>query len=393
MNYSELLKESNAIQKELVEIRRELHSNPEVGIDVPWTKNFIKNKLIQYGYDVKELKSGLLTSISNSVGKCILLRSDIDGLKIEEKTDLKFKSSNGCMHACGHDMHATMLLGACKLLQLHKSEIKGTIKIVFQADEEGFTGAKKMISENVLENPHVDCAFALHVHSGTLSNMVLYSTKYMMASCMLFRIKIKGKGCHGAMPETGIDPINIASHIVTSLQEINAREISATNSAVLTIGKIYGGSAPNIIPEEVVIEGTIRAFTIELTNQIFKRINEISSSISNAFRGSCEVTEIASAPPLFNDVCLTEKFTSYLKDVFDPKMIYDMKSGGMGSEDFASFTYKVPCTYLLLGAGSKDENDLFGRPMHNEKVVFNEDILHVGSFIHSYLALRYLSEN
>lgn len=394
MDYIKLKEEAKSLQTELVEIRRHLHQNPEVGTNLNNTINFVKNKLMEFGYKPLVVDGGIIATISGKEkGKCFLLRADMDGLKVKEETDLDFKSLNGCMHACGHDMHTTMLLGAAKLLKQHQDEIKGSVKLVFQVDEEGFTGAKLMLKSNVLENPHVDAAFAMHVHSGTVTSVILYAKKYMMAGCTLFKVNICGKQCHGAMPENGVDPITIASNVVLSLQELVAREIQAKKPAVVTIGKISGGTAPNIIPNNCQIEGSIRCFDNDLTDYIVKRIDQISKSIATAFRGSASTTVLASAPSLYNDEKLSDSLTLYLSDVIDKNKIIDIKEGGMGSEDFASYTYRVPSLYILIGAGSEKEDKRYGKPMHNECVVFNEDILSLGAFIHTYLAIRWLKEN
>lgn len=386
---------ANELKEELVEIRRTIHQCPEVGPILPKTKEFVMNKLKELGYEPEEIcESGIVATIEGGKpGKTFLLRADMDALAIKEEAPVPFASKNNSMHACGHDMHTTMLLGAAKLLKEHQDEIAGKIKLVFQPDEEGFTGAKTMLNAGVLENPKVDAGMALHVNSGTPSGMVLCGLGTCMAGCTLFRIQVKGKGCHGAMPENGVDPINIAAHVYLSLQEIIAREIAPTQPAVVTIGKFVGGQAPNIIPEEVVLEGTIRTFDRDLSAQIYKRIEEISTQTATLFRGQATVTEIASAPPLHNDEEMTQTIADYIKDVYDPDKVYVFEQGGMGSEDFASYTYEIPCSYLLLGAGIPQENELYGKPMHNDHVVFNEDILPIGSALLVTSALRWLEEH
>lgn len=298
-----IFKEAGQLKEELINIRRHIHRCPEAGPVLPKTKAFVMDKLKEYGYEPEEIcESGIVAAIEGAKpGKTFLLRADMDALAIKEEAPVSFASDNHFMHACGHDMHTTMLLGAARLLKQHQKEISGTIKLVFQPDEEGFTGAKSMLKAGVLENPAVDAGMALHVNSGTPSGMVLCGLGTCMAGCTLFRIQVKGKGCHGAMPETGVDPINIAAHIYLSLQEIIAREVTPTKPAVVTIGKFVGGKAPNIIPEEVVLEGTIRTLDRDLSAQIYKRIEEISSQTAALFRGQATVTEIASAPPLHND--------------------------------------------------------------------------------------------
>lgn len=387
-----ILEAAEQLKEELLQIRRTIHENPEVGPSLPQTKEFVMKKLQEYGYQPEEIcESGIVATLEGGKpGKTILLRADMDALSIQEKAPVSFASENGKMHACGHDMHATMLLGAAKLLMEHREEIEGKVKLVFQPDEEGFTGAKAMLNAGVLENPSVDAGLALHVNSGTPSGMVLCGMGTCMAGCTLFRIQVKGTGCHGAMPETGVDPINIATHIYLSLQEIIAREVAPTKPAVVTIGKFVGGKAPNIIPGEVVMEGTIRTLDRELSEQIFQRIQDISTQTAALFRGEAEVTEIASAPPLINDKEMVKEMAGYVGELVDPSKVIVFEQGGMGSEDFASYTYEIPCSYLLVGAGIPQENELFGKPMHNECVVFNEDILPLGSAIYAYSAMKWL---
>ena len=392
---NEIINQAKLIKDDLIKYRRTIHSNPEVGQELPKTKAYVIDRLKEMGYEPEEIcESGIVATISgNKEGKVFLLRADMDALPMQEATECNFKSNNGCMHSCGHDMHTAMLLGAAKLLKQNKDKIEGTIKLVFQPDEEGFTGAKKMIEAGVLENPKVDAAMAMHVNSGTPSNLVLCGLGPIIAGCNRFRIVVKGSGCHGAMPELGVDPINIAAHIYISLQEIISREISATQSAVVTIGKFVGGEAPNIIPSEVVMEGTIRSLNKEIGEFIFNRINDIVTSTAKMFRGEAELIELSSVPPLTNDTNLANEVTSYLRELLGEKSVVVFEGGGMGSEDFASYSYKVPSIYLMLGAGIKQENPLYGEAMHNEKVVFNEDILVTGAAMHTYSAIMWLKNN
>ena len=392
---NDFIRQAQEIKNDLITYRRTMHNNPEVGAELPQTKAYVMNKLREFGYEPKEIcESGIVATIEgNKPGKTFLLRADMDALPMVEATECDFKSTNGCMHSCGHDMHTAMLLGAARLLKQNQDKIEGTVKLAFQPDEEGFTGAKKMIKAGVLESPKVDAAMAMHVHSGTPSNVVLYGLGTSIAGCNRFRIVVNGRGCHGAMPETGVDPINIAAHIYISLQEIISREISATKPAVVTIGKFAGGDAPNIIPGEVIMEGTIRSLDKEVGEFIFNRINEIVTSTAKMFRGEAELIELSSVPPLTNDTDLANELGTYVKELIGEQAVVSFQGGGMGSEDFASYSYEVPSTYFMLGAGIKQENTLYGEPMHNEKVVFNEDILTTGAAMHAYCAIKWLQNN
>ena len=382
----------------VVERRHYYHQHPELTGEEKNTRDAIHRDLEALGItDIRDMVNcyGLVATIhGGKPGKTVGLRADTDALPFQEETGLPFASCEpGKMHACGHDMHAAMLLSAAALLKRHQSDLKGTVRLVFQPDEEGFTGAKSMLAAGVLKDaPSPKAALALHVNSGTPSGMVLCGRGTFMAGCTLFRISVRGTGCHGAMPETGVDPINIAAPIYLSLQELTAREISAKEPAVVTIGHFQGGQAPNIIPEEAVMEGTIRTFDRELTARIMERIRVIAENTAAAFRGSATVEEIASAPPLVNDPALMEQVSGWAEELAGKEKVYRLDQGGMGSEDFASFTYELPCAYLLLGAGTPQEDPRYGKPMHNEAVVFNEDVLPTGAALHTLFALRMLAQ-
>lgn len=393
MNFQDILEEARDLQPELSIIRRTIHQNPEVGECLPKTTEFVKSQLKAYGYDPVEIcESGITAQITGlEQGNCVLLRADMDGLTLQEKTGLKFQSQNGAMHACGHDMHTAMLLGAAKLLKEHEKEIPGTVKFVFQPAEETFQGAKKMLKAGVLQRPKVQAGIALHVNSGTPSGMLLCGQEIFMAGCTTFQILVQGVGCHGSRPETGIDPIRIAVQIYQALEAIQTRELSANTPVALTIGKFSGGEAANMIPQQVVMEGTIRCFDRETAAHILKRIEEISKGIASAFQGTVTVKELASAPPLKNDKDLTEMLCDQWKRLLGEEKVFSFSSKGMGSEDFASYTYEIPCSYLLLGAGIPSEDPAYGRPMHNEAVVFNEEILALGSAVYAVSAIKVLS--
>lgn len=392
---NKFIEQAKEIKDDLIDYRRTIHSNPEVGAVLPKTKAYVMDKLREFGYEPKEIcESGIVATIEGpKPGKTFLLRADMDALPMEESTSCDFAATNGCMHSCGHDMHTAMLLGAAKLLKQNQDEIEGTVKLVFQPDEEGFTGAKKMIESGVLQNPTVDAAMAMHVNSGTPSNLIVAGKGTSIGGCFRFRIVVKGTGCHGAMPETGVDPINIAHHIYSALQTILVREIPAVKPAVITIGKFVGGDAPNIIPGEVVMEGTFRYLDKEMGDFVIERMNEIVTSTAKTLRGEAELIELSSVPPLTNDNELLGEVTGYLKDIVGEQGVFVFEGGGMGSEDFASYSYEVPSLYIILGAGAANENPEFGKPMHNTKVVFNEDVLPTGAAIHAYSAIMWLKNH
>ena len=392
MDTKALLAEAEALKPQLLTDRRTLHRDPEVGPSLPRTAAYVTERLTALGYAPRPLAGGVVADITGEdTGRCVLLRADMDALRVRETTGLDFQSENGAMHACGHDMHAAMLLGAAALLKRHQADLKGTVRLVFQPDEEGFTGAKSMLAAGVLKDaPMPKAALALHVNSGTPSGMVLCGRGTFMAGCTLFRITVRGKGCHGAMPETGVDPIGIAAQIWLALQEITGRELPAKTPAVVTVGRFQAGQAPNIIPDEAVLEGTVRTFDRAVTARIMERIRVIAENTAAAF--SAQMEELASAPPLQNDPALVEDMATLAETLLGREKVYRLKEGGMGSEDFASYTYELPCAYLLLGAGTPQEDPRYGKPMHNEAVVFNEDVLPTGAALHTLFALRMLAQ-
>ena len=392
---NKFLKRAQELEASMKSDRHYLHQNTEVGFDLPITTKYVMDRLQEIGLEPKEIcKSGVTALIEGKKpGKTYLLRADMDALSMNEENVLEFASKTNAAHNCGHDMHTAMLLGAAKLLKQNQDQIEGTVKLVFQPDEEGFTGAKKMIEAGVLENPKVDAAMAMHVNSGTPSNLVVCGLGTSIGGCNRFRIVVNGTGCHGAMPETGVEPIFIATQIYSAIQEITNREIVATQPVVITIGKFVGGDAPNIIPGQVIMEGTIRTLDKEVGEYVFKRMGEIVTSTAKMFRGEAELIELSSVPPLANNKDLATEVTGYVKDIVGEQGVFLFEGGGMGSEDFASYSYEVPSLYLILGAGAKNENPLYGEPMHNTKVVFNEDVLVTGAAIHTYGAINWLKNH
>ena len=295
------------MQDELVKMRRELHRIPELGGNLPKTRAYVEEKLREYGIPFKENESdsGLTAEIKGgSVGKTIALRADMDALPVKEANEVDYVSEHeGCMHACGHDAHMTMLLGAAKILNENREKLRGNVRLIFQTAEEESRGAERSIKEGCMEG--VDAVFGTHI--GTIlskdipSGTVVAAPGCCMASFDKFVIKVKGTGCHGSTPEKGVDPINIAAHIIINLQEILAREIPAVKPTVLTICHVQAGFAYNVIPSEVLLEGTIRAVEEGVRQELAKRIGEIAESTARTFRGSVEYVVVWGAPPVVND--------------------------------------------------------------------------------------------
>ncbi len=401
-----ILSEAKKIQPLLSTFRRQLHQSPELGLSLPKTKDFVMKQLISMGYKPKEYGRCGLTALvgGKHPGKTFLLRADMDALPITEQTGLPFQSeTTGTMHACGHDLHTSMLLGAAKLLKDHEDEIQGTVKLFFQPGEETFEGAKDMIEAGALKDPAPDAAMMLHVTLGMplkTGGAVICGGGVSAPGADYFEIHIQGKGGHGAMPQLGIDPITIASHIVIALQEIHARELAMAEEAALTIGVMQAGIASNVIPDTAKLCGTLRAYDETVREHLKERLVQISEGIAKTFRGKAEVRFTSGCPTLLNDKSLSADLTGYCQELLGPTSAFSadalaaMASSGAkatGSEDFAYISHEVPSIMIALAAGNASEDCAY--PLHHPKTTFNEDALAIGSSIFTYCALRWLEEH
>lgn len=390
----DILKKIKEVENYIIRCRRDIHQIPEVGLDLPKTSAYVASELKSMGIEIKEKvgTSGVVGLIKgHGQGKTIALRADMDALPIREETGLSFASVNGNMHACGHDGHTAILLGVAKVLSENKNKIKGNIKLIFQAAEEGPGGAKPMIEEGVLENPKVDAVLGLHIGSLTdtdKAGLVMVSYDSMMACLDSFRLKLIGKGCHGAYPETGVDPIAMAGYFLTSVQTIVSREISPTDPSVITIGKINGGTAYNIIPGSVQLEGTVRAVDQAVREKLAKRIEEIAKGISETMRGSYEFDYTFGYPPLINDENFTKEFVKSAEKIISTEDIMVMKKPVMGGEDMAYYLREVPGTFFFLNNPKAVDGKFY--PHHNSKFDIDEKMLSRGAALLIQATLDYL---
>lgn len=379
-----------ALKDEIVGFRRSIHAMAEVGFELTNTRAYIKEKLAEFGYDnVQELGGGLVTTVGKG-GKVFMIRADMDALPMKEASGLPFAATNGNCHACGHDMHAAVLLGAAKLLKEMETELKGTVKIVFQPAEELLVGAKAMIEAGVLDNPKVDCGMLGHVSSASPVGVGLTYGE-MAASSNNFVINITGKGAHGAMPQFGIDPVYIGAQVVIGLQEMITRELAFNKSAVLTTGHFEAGSAANIIPHTAMIEGTMRTFTPATQEYMKKRVPEIVKHIAETYRGTAEVKFTCDVPVLINDNKLADSVHKYVKALGEGNFDVFEAAPATASEDFADVAARVPSFMFLLGAADPNAEVKF--PMHHPRVTFDESALPIGSAVFVECASRWLEEN
>ena len=401
MTKEQILQEASALQDEIRSHRLWLHTHAETGFDLTETKPYVKSTLTEMGYTVQECgKAGLVTTVGKPGGKVILLRADMDALPIAEEADVDFACKNGRMHACGHDMHTAMLLGAAKILKAHESELDGMVKLMLQPAEEIFEGSKDMIASGVLENPRPDAALMIHVAAGMplpAGTVVVSAPGVSAPAADYFTIRVHGKGCHGSAPQNGIDPLTAAAHILIALQEIHARELSASDEAVLTIGTFHAGEAGNVIPDTATMGGTIRTYDEKTRAYLKERMTAIAQSIAEAFRASAEVSFGSGCPTLVNNKDLSEKVTGYLKDLLGANRAFttaELSGGkparGGGSEDFAYVSHEVPSLMLALAAGEPSKG--YPYPQHHPKVKFDESVLSTGAAVFVDCAINYLRE-
>lgn len=398
MNKDVFFKEAQGIAPGLVELRRHLHRHPGLGFDIPVSLEVVERELTQLGYTVEKCgKAGLVTTIGNGKGPVFLMRGDMDALPIFEETDLSFKSTNDNMHACGHDFHTVMLLGAAQLLKKHEAEINGTVKLMFQPAEEIMEGAHDMIEAGVLENPKVDAGMMIHVapamplEDGTV---IVGHKGIMMASCDWLEIHIYGKSGHGAIPHEAVDAMIPMANILLALQEIHGREISVDEKVALTFGEVHGGTTSNIIADHVVLKGTLRTNDDTLRVKIKERIVEIVETMAQVYRCRGEVNYLAGAPTLINSPELIELANNEIPGYLPAgKFVSTDDFTGLGtimaSEDFAYVSQEIPTVLYNLAAADSRLSEPY--PVHHPKLVLNEDVIPYGVTTYVATAFEYLA--
>ena len=407
MTSEKLLQEAEALRAQILAERRWLHENAETGFDLNKTHAFVKQELADMGYQPVDCGRAGIVALAGGKkpGKVFLLRADMDALPIQEESGVEFACKSGNMHACGHDLHTAMLLGAARLLKAHEAEIPGTVKLMFQPAEEIFEGSHDMIEAGLLENPKVDAALMIHVMAGMpfpAGTVIVSAPGVSAPAADYFEIKVRGKGCHGSMPNTGIDPLTAAAHILIGLQELQARELAMDDRAVLTIGTMNAGTAANVIPDSVTMGGSIRTFDEETRAMLKKRMAEIAGGITQAFRAEADVAFGSGCPTLVNDRDLSACCETYVKELlgkgkaFSVAELNAMSGGGSssksaGSEDFAYVSQEVPSIMLALASGQPEKG--YGYPQHHPMVKFDESVLAGGSAVYAYTALRWLEDH
>jgi amidohydrolase len=397
----EILQEALAMQDWLTGIRRTLHRIPEPGNEEIKTSQAICAQLDALGIPYTRIGTGVTGLLEGATpGRCIALRADMDALPIEEPQDRPYASQHpGYMHACGHDAHMAIALGTAKLMARHRNEFSGSIKFLFQPAEETTGGAKPMIDAGCLENPHVDFVLGLHVIPELPAGQIEVKPGSFYGASDNLEIKIGGKSSHAAYPEQGIDAIVAASAVVQALQTIVSRSLSALDSAVITIGKIQGGTRSNIIASEVVLTGTIRTLSEHVRTFIKTRVEEVSSRTAAAYGATSEVHIRPSYPVLVNDDAATELVRQTAIEVVGASNVHLRQKPTLGVEDFAYYLRERPGTFWHLGCGKRPslDTDSLGpgfagsaAALHSPDFDIDESCLPIGVALQASTAMRWL---
>jgi amidohydrolase len=387
--YETIVQKAKALQPQLVEWRRYFHQHPEPALKEFNTAKRVEEILREFGLPTKMMAGGVAVRgflQGSKPGKTFALRADIDALPMQEETEVPYKSQNaGVMHACGHDAHTSMLLGAAKILAERKKDLTGNLVFLFQPAEETGEGAKKMVDEGVLEG--VEGIFAIHVLSTLAAGSLWYKPGPILAAGDFFDVKITGKGGHGGLPHLAVDPITIAANAISALQTIVSREIDPLESAVISVCKMEAGKAYNIIPDWASFGGTIRSHSPELREYLPKRVKEILDGVTTAMRGHYELNLMQRFPVTINDEEMTRFVVKVAKDLLGEDKVSQMKAM-MGSEDFSYFLQKIPGTFVFLGVENKEKEITY--PQHHPKYNLDEDVLPIGVTLNVAVALEYL---
>ncbi len=397
----ELLAAARAIQDDVVAIRRRIHRRPEVGLDLPQTQSVTIEELAKLG--LKGTKGHALSSVVAVIaggrpGPTVLLRADMDALPLQEDTGLAFASeTNGTMHACGHDTHVAMLLGAARLLQDRRADLPGNVILMFQPGEEGMGGAQTMIDEGLLDAAASESgqrptgAFALHISTRYPSGEVHLKPGPEMAATDVIRITVRGRGGHASAPSGGLDPIVVAAEIVIALQTMVTRRIDVFDPAVVTIAQITAGTTNNIIPESAFLFGTIRTLSEATRAEVRAGVRRVAEGIAAAHGATAEVDLEPGYPVLVNDPAFAALVTETAGQLIGPERVVQLQTPIMGAEDFAYVLQQVSGAMAYLGAAPADVDPATGPQNHSNLVIHDEPAMAIGVALHAAVAIRHLN--
>ena len=380
------------IEQYLVELRRDLHSNPETAFREFKTADRIAAELENAGLSVRKGigKTGVVGVLEGAKsGPTLLIRADIDALPIAEQTALSFASTNGAMHACGHDGHIAMAVGAARVLAATREKLNGRVVFAFQPAEEIVHGALAMIEDGVLETPKPDRVVGIHLWNALDLGRVGVNMGTVFASADVIRITVNGRGGHGAAPQDTVDPVVTSAEIVTALQTIVSREISPNDMGVLTFGQINGGSAPNVIPDSVILEGTVRAFKPEIRSTIFKATERVAAAVASSMRAEAHFEHLYGSPPVINNPEVAAFVARHATAVVGEEMVGEVTPTSMG-DDMSEFLNRVPGCYFFIGSSNPDRS--LDYPHHHPRFDFDEAALGVGIEMLTRTVETYLNE-
>jgi amidohydrolase len=383
--------EAEALREQLIDWRRDFHRHPELAFQERRSAEIIAHALRELGYDVETgvAKTGVVALLSgDKPGPVVMARFDMDALPVLEANETDYVSQNrGVMHACGHDGHMAIGLGVATLIARHRDGLSGTLKLVFQPGEEGGNGAEVMVKEGVLENPRPEVVLVTHVWNDKSVGTVDVTAGPIMAAAEKWTCTVHGEGGHGAMPHQAIDPIVVASHIVTSLQTVVSRNVSPLETVVVTVGSFRGGDAFNVIPDHVDLSGTIRTYDPRVREKVLHRLGELFEGTAAAHGASADLDIEHLTPAVVNDPDVTRVVRDSAETVVGPE---NVSSGErtMGSEDAAYFTQEVPGCYFFLGSANTERG--LDAPHHNPRFDFDEDVLPIGVAVMVEAILHYL---
>lgn len=392
----DLLGAARDLLPEVVELRRTLHRHPELGLELPRTQAAVLDALDGLGLDVR-VGDGLSSVVADldggRPGPTILLRGDMDALPMPEDTGLEFASEvRNAMHACGHDAHTAMLVGAARLLAAGREQLPGRVRFMFQPGEEGDGGAELMIEQGVLDG--VDAAFALHVAPNVPAGIVAWKQGPAMASADVVVIEVTGRGGHASTPHWATDPVPVACEMVLALQAMVTRTVDAFDPAVLTVAKIRAGTTDNVIPESVRMDGTLRAVSESTRRAVQQRIEQVVSGVAAAHGCTATVTIHDGYPVTVNDAAFAEFAAGVVDSRLGPGRSFKMSAPVMGAEDFSYVLHRVPGAMLFLGVCPPENPDPFAAPAcHSNRMVLHEDVMADGIALHAAVATTFLERD
>ncbi len=397
-NQPDLLAAAQAILPDLVDLRRRLHRTPEVGLQLPATQAIVAEELRALGL---EPRLGTSTTSATAViegalpGPTILLRADMDGLPLLEETGLEFASETpGTMHACGHDTHMTMLLGAARLLVARREQLAGRVLLMFQPGEEGYHGARFMLEEGLLDRPEdeeVTGAFAFHISTEYPSGTVNHRAGPLLVAADFIRLTIRGRGGHASAPHQAIDPIPVAAEVILALQALVTRRVDVFDPTVVTITHVAAGTTNNIIPETAFLEGTIRTTSEENRTAVHAGIRRVVEGICATHDAPAELEIIPGYPVTLNDPAFTAFAAGVARDIVGAEVVVELANPIMGAEDFSYVLQRVPGAMFFVGARPPEEDPATAPQNHSNRVKHHEPAMAVGAAVYAGVALRHLA--